>query len=268
MKKLLIFLMAGAALLSNDLAAQDRIFNYVYQSGVLAKGEKELEIWSTLRTGREEYFRALDSRAEFEIGLGSRLQTAFYLNYSAKAVGTVENGMAGLEHENEFSFSNEWKYKISDAAANAIGSAVYGEITLGTAEFEAELKLILDKQIGRTTQALNLVFEPEWEWEPEGSEIEAETEYKFEVSYGLGVRLGKGWTLGAEVRNPNVAAEGEWEHSALYAGPTMSYSGKGFWVNLTFMPQLAGLRGITGNSCLNLTEYERYQARLLFSYML
>ena len=268
MKKALIFLIAGAALLSNDLAAQDRIFTYVYQSGVLAKGEKELEVWTTLRTGREQYFRALDTRAEFEIGLGSRLQTAFYLNYSSQAFGTTENGLAALQHQNDFSFSNEWKYKISDPAANAIGSALYGELTLGPAEVEAELKVILDKQFGRTTHALNLAFEPEWEWEPEGSSIEAETEYKFEFSYGFGLRLGKGWTLGAEVRNPNVAAEGEWEHSALYAGPTMSYSGKSYWVNLTFMPQLAGLRGITGNSCLNLGEYERYQARLLFSYML
>jgi hypothetical protein len=260
---IVMFLMAGGSLL-----AQDRIFTYVYQSGVLAKGEKELEVWTTLRTGREQYFRALDTRAEFEIGLGSRLQTAFYLNYSAKAWGSTDIGLSTLEHESDFSFSNEWKYKISDPAANVLGSALYGELTVGPAELEVELKVILDKQLGRTTHALNLAFEPEWEWGSEGSKIQAQTEYKFEFSYGLGVRLGKGWNLGAEVRNPNVAADGAWEHSALYAGPTMSYAGKSYWVNLTFMPQVAGLRGITPNSCLNLSEYERYQARLLFSYML
>jgi hypothetical protein len=247
--------------------AQDRIFTYVYQSLVLNKGEKELEVWTTYRTGKEDYYRRLDSRAEFEIGLGKRLQTSFYLNYTVKTRGVMVDTLAGLETENEFSISNEWKYKISDPVADALGSAVYGEITLGTTELELEAKLILDKRIGRVTQALNLVFEPEWSWKPSGAEISAGTEYKFEINYGIGVFAGKGFTLGAEIRNPNMAEGGEWENSALYAGPTLSYAREGFWVNLTFMPQIAGLRGITPGQGLNLDEYERYQFRLMFSYM-
>jgi hypothetical protein len=246
--------------------AQDRIFTYVYQSLVLNKGEKELEVWATYLTGKEDYFRALDTRAEFEVGLGKRIQTSFYLNYSSKSMGVMEDTLAGLETENEFSFSNEWKYKISDPVADVLGSAVLGEITIGTSEVELEAKLILDKRMGRVTQALNLVFEPEWSWKPSGKEISANAEYKFEINYGLGVFAGKGFTIGAEIRNPNMAEGGEWANSALYAGPTLSYAREGFWVNLTFMPQIAGLRGISPGQGLNLDEYERYQFRLLFSY--
>ncbi|MFZ4523613.1 MAG: hypothetical protein ACOYNC_18060 [Bacteroidales bacterium] len=251
--------------LSSALFAQDRVFNYTYQSGVLGKGEKELEIWNTYRTGRTDFYRRIDTRAEFEIGLSRKLQTAFYLNYTSKASGFKVDSVSGIAHENEVSFSNEWKFKLSDPAANMIGSAIYGEITIGTTEFEVEAKLILDKQIGRFTQALNIAFEPEWEWEPGNGEIAAHTEYKFEFNYGIGASLGKVWVLGAEIRNPNVYVDGKWAHSSIYAGPTVSFAGSGFWVNFTLMPQVAGLRGVTPGQGLNLDEFERYEARLLFS---
>ncbi|MCX6303867.1 MAG: hypothetical protein NT040_02765 [Bacteroidetes bacterium] len=228
-----------------DVNAQDRIFNYTYQSGVLAKGEKEIEIWATYRAGRENFYRRTDARAEVEIGLSKKLQTAFYLNYTSKATGFMADSLSAIEHDNEFSFSNEWKLKLSDPSASMIGSALYGEITIGTTEFEIEGKVILDKQIGRVTQAINLAFEPEWEWEAGIGEIAAHIEYKFEFNYGIGVDLGKGWVMGAELRNPNVYVDGYWAHSAIYAGPCVSYAGSGFWVNFTLMPQVAGLRGIT-----------------------
>lgn len=263
LKLICLFLLV---LTGNFATGQDRIFNYVYQSQVLNKGQKELEIWTTYRTGREEFYRALDARAEFEVGLGKRLQTAFYLNVNSASEGVLEDTVAAIGNETGMSFSNEWKFKISDPVADVLGSAIYGELTVGTTELELEAKVILDKRIGRVTQALNLAFEPEWEWKPKKDEIAAQTEYKFEFSYGLGVFLGKGFTVGAELRNPNVYAGNSWESSALYAGPTLSWSGNDFWVNVTFMPQLAGLRGISPGQGLNLGEYERYQARLLFSY--
>ncbi|MEI7896714.1 MAG: hypothetical protein WCJ26_06730 [bacterium] len=261
-----LFLILTFFVCSYNLWAQDRIFNYVYQSGILGRGDRELEIWTTYSAGRENFYHGLDTRAEFEIGLNRHLQTAFYLNYTSKATGQANDSVTLLEKENDFSFSNEWKVKLSDQAANVIGLALYGEITIGTTEFGIEAKVILDKQIGLVTQALNIVFEPEWEWKPQEGKIKTSAEYKFEFNYGIGVALGKGWSLGAEIRNPNVYYDDHWVNSALYAGPTVSYSMNAFWINLTFMPQIAGLRGITPGQGLNLDEFERYQGRLLFSY--
>lgn len=269
MKRILFLLLIGIFAFVGEMQSQDRIFNYVYQSLVLNKGQKELEVWTTYRTGRDDYYRRMDMRLEFEVGLGKRLQTAFYLNYKGKAAAHLEDTLMVMNTSNTFSFSNEWKYKISDPVANAIGSAVYGEFTIGLDQVKLEAKVILDKRIGRVTQALNLVFEPEWEWETEKDELEVETKYEIELNYGLGVDLGKGFTVGVEARNPNVFSDDKgWAHSAIYAGPTFSYATNDFWVNFTFMPQVAGLRGISNNSRLNLNEFERYQFRLLFSYVL
>jgi len=35
-----------------NIVAQDRIFNYTYQSSVLGKGQRELEVWTTVLEGK------------------------------------------------------------------------------------------------------------------------------------------------------------------------------------------------------------------------
>lgn len=259
MKKLLFL---GALLAVISTQAQDRVFTYTYQSNVLNKGQKELEVWTTLGTGRQDYYRGLDHRLEFEIGLGGKLQTAFYLNYGYSA-SQSSNGM-NLDFNNSYSFANEWKLKLSDPVANKLGSALYFEYTLAPAETELEGKLILDKQMGKFIHALNLVGELELkkEFEADENKLENEAEVKLEWNYGLSYRLRDNWFAGLEVMNSNVLEEGELEKSILSAGPGVAYVGKGFWINFTLMPQLANLKG-GGRS---ITEDDGLEARLLFSY--
>ena len=110
-----------------SIHAQDRLFTYTYQSGVLNKGQREIEVWNTLRTGKQDYYTRLDNRTEFEIGLGKNLQTAFYLNLTSTSKTLTESGIKSIATENEISFSNEWKYKILDPVANPVGLALNGE---------------------------------------------------------------------------------------------------------------------------------------------
>ncbi|HLN72055.1 MAG TPA: hypothetical protein VK205_02095 [Prolixibacteraceae bacterium] len=261
MKKLL-FLGAFMAFISAQ--AQDRVFTYTYQSNVLNKGQKELEVWTTLGTGRQDYYRGLNHRLEFEIGLGSKLQTAFYLNYGYSASENVGNSLDRLSFNNSYSFANEWKLKLSDPVANKLGSALYFEYTLAPAETELEGKLILDKQTGKFIHALNLVGELELEKEfaADENKFENEAEVKLEWNYGLSYKLRDNWFAGLEVMNSNVLKEGELEKSILSAGPGVAYVGKGFWINFTLMPQLTNLKG-GGRS---IVEDDGLQSRLLFSY--
>ena len=247
--------------------AQDRVFNYTYQSGVLNKGQKEIEIWSTMASGRAEFYRNIKHRMEFEVGLGGKIQTSFYLNYSyGKSVGE-ENGFQSLKNDTKYSFSNEWKLKLSDPVANRIGSALYFEYTLAPEETEFEGKIILDKQIGNFTQAFNLVgeFELGKKFTPYGTRLKTENEREItvELNYGLSYRIKNNLSVGLEAMNQNQIAESEWENSVLTFGPCISYSTNGFWVNLTVMPQIANLKG----GGLELNEHEKLQTRLIFSYV-
>ena len=177
MKKTLLF---AACLAAFAAQAQDRLFTYTYQSNVLNQGQKEIEVWNTIRTGRKDFYLRYDHRTEFEIGLGRNLQTAFYLNATSKTQTANEGGSKHFETENELSFSNEWKLKLLDPVANPVGLALYGEYGIGSNEFEFEGKLLVDKKVNKLTFAANAVYELELKPEYSGDELEWEKEHKLD----------------------------------------------------------------------------------------
>jgi len=246
----------------DDSYSNERKFTYVYQSGVLGKGSKELEIWSTPRIGKiNGYFARIDHRVEFEAGLSERLQTAFYLNFRNI---TSDNGTGVIETDFEFQgISSEWKYQISNPAIDIIGFALYGELGLNTDEVELETKLIFDKKIKKTTFALNLTVEPEWEL----TAGEANYELKFEGNFGISYAFSPFLSAGVEIRNANVHTKYDgWKHSALFGGPVISFSQPSWWAAFTIMPQVAAFKGKSAGSKLNLDEFEKFESRLIFSF--
>jgi hypothetical protein len=277
MKRRSILAIISLSLFSHLTYAQDRIFTYTYQSNTLAPGQKELEIWTTLRTGREGYYRSLDNRFEFEVGIAKNLQTAFYLNSSQTAqevrfLDTQANEIISIEQSTGWSFSNEWKLKLSDPVGNVIGSALYGEFTIAPTETELEFKLILDKKTGPFFHALNLESEFEFETEIEEEvgrqEVETEEKTKFKLVYGLARNLGQHWHVGLESFLKAGQVKEPMDYMVLFAGPGFSYSKGSFWLNLTVMPQVAGLLHPTeGASGLYLEKEEKLQTRLMFSYV-
>ena len=263
MKKITLFIAILGFLNAN---AQDRVFTYTYQSGVLNQGQKEIEIWTTLAAGRDHFYRDISHRMEYEVGLGSKLQTSFYLNYGYGTGVVEQNGVQTLNNTTEYSFSNEWKLKLTDPVANTLGSALYFEYALAPSATELEGKIILDKQTGKFVHAFNLVGEYELSkaFVPNGTKLEIQNEHEWnvELNYGLAYHIKNRMYLGLEAFNQNHIAESKWENSVLLLGPCFSWSTNGFWVNLTCMPQIANLKG----GGLELNEHERIQTRLIFSY--
>ena len=248
------------------LLAQDRIFNYTYQSNVLNSGQKELEVWTTFLTGKANYYREIQNRVEYEVGLGSNLQVAFYLNSKQKAGFDDVTGEIVMK-PTEISISNEWKYKISDPVADKIGFAAYGELSIATDELEIELKAIFDKKIGRTLHAVNLIFEPEWETTTVGGKVATNTALKYDVNYAFAYNINKSLNLGAEIINRNVYFKNDKSTiSALFGGPAISYSTNKLWVNLTALPQIAGLHNPDGMTGVNLDQWTKFETRLAFSF--
>jgi hypothetical protein len=265
MKKILAVI--TVVLLAAPAFSQDRVFTHTYQTNVLPLGVMELESWTTVRSGREEFYNRLDQRLELELGLGKNWQTAFYFNTST----ITSLGAFGLEKENEIGFSNEWKVKLSDPVANKIGAGLYAEIGFNGGELELEGKLLLDKRIGKNIFAANFVveYEMEFEYEAEENEVEAETELPFEIDLAWMRMCTERCGLGLEVRNHNENGPEEgWESSALYAGPTAHFNGNRWWINFSVMPQLTNLHKEEGETeSLDLEHHEKVQARVLVSFM-
>lgn len=259
---LTIVFILGLSMLSE---AQDRIFTYAYQSNVLNKGQRELEVWNTLRQGRQDFYSRLDNRTEFEVGLGGNLQTSFYLNLTTKTKTVAEGGVKSTDTEHEIGFSNEWKLKLSDPVANPIGLALYGEYGISSSEYELEGKIIVDKKIKNWTIVGNASFEAEYAPSYVNNKLDWEKEGKIDYHLALGYDLGHGFHLTQENIVKNVYADKKLEHSALYSGVGFAYLHDNFWVNCTALPQIKSFKGET-DSRLNLNEFEKVQFRLLFSY--
>lgn len=240
--------------------AQDRLFTHTYQSNVLGKNQKEIEVWTDVTTGKDDFYRNITNRLEFEIGLGKNLQTAFYLN--TKQVASLDKDLNEIIVKPfEIGFSNEWKYQISKPVADKIGSAVYLEYGFAPDEFEVELKAILDKRFGNSTHAINATYEPEWKITTENGKKVTEKELKYNFSYAYAYQLNNQFNLGFEAVNKNVK-EGDEKNSALFVGPLLSYNTNNFWANLSVLPQVSALT----KSGLNTTEFTKLDVRLIFSY--
>jgi len=258
----LLFVVTAVASVAAPAAANERHFAYAYETAVLPPGARELELWTAPRLGRRTAYTRFDQRVELEVGITDRLLTAFYLNFTA-----LTEEVAGGELASTVEFggvSSEWKLKLLDPVADAIGLGLYAELTASTNALEVEGKILLDKRVGNFLFALNAVVEHEWERE---SANETRRELVFEVDLALAYFLTPNLSIGVEVRDDNEipSAEG-FEHSALFAGPVVSYAQANWWTTLTLMPQLAAFG--EGGTQLDLADHERFNARLLFAFHL
>lgn len=258
---LLVLALAPAA------RANDRHFTFTYESAVLPEGARELEVWTTPRIGRDQYFVQFDHRVEFEAGLTNRLMTSLYLNFSGftqastAMPGQLESGLlfGGV--------SSEWKYKLLDPVANAVGLSLYGEVTAGTAGGEFEGKVIVDRYFGPVLLAANAVAAWEMPWQ-EGPDRESSLELELDLAAAYFIRPNV--AVGVELRSHNELEEAaNLRFSTLQAGPVVAYSTRSWWMALSLMPQLPALKRYEGTSgVLELREHEAFTARLLFSFHL
>ena len=105
------------------------------------------------------------------------------------------------------------------------------------------------------------------EFEAEDGEIEMETETPVELDLAYMRLLEKSAGLGLEIRNHNEIKEGEWEHSAWFAGPSFHVRGDNWFINLNVLPQLFNAKKEEGSTeNLVLDEHEKVEARLLLSF--
>jgi hypothetical protein len=246
----------AALVVGTSAGATERHFTYTYQSETLGEGEREIEPWTTFRIGRDRFYSRLENRVEIEFGLTDRLQTSFYLNLA----NTTEADVHG-QRVTRFEYtgvSSEWKYKLLDPVADALGMALYVEGGATTNAAELEAKLIFDKRFGDFLAALNLVGDYEWHF-GDGSYKEKE----LEVDGGLVYFVSPHVSLGAEVVDSNVIGT-EWESSALFAGPVATYSAESLWATLTVLPQLTNLKREAGTGSLELEDHEKLNVRLIF----
>lgn len=263
-----ILLAAVCSGLTLAASATERIFTYTYEPETLPKGAFEFEQSITLREGRNAAvgkldFHRLQFREEFEYGLTDNYQLALYLNHQYEFFKDAATGKKSSRYE-WAGISLENKFLVLNPAEHAIGLALYLEPTISDGAAEVEEKLILGQRHGDWKWALNLTHATEW------SDGFREREGELELSLGVARQLGRRWTLGIEARDHNEIPEyKEWENTALYIGPVVSYKRERWWATLSVMPQVYGVNfqgNPDGDSSLELEGHERLNVRLLVGF--
>lgn len=257
-------LLAVLALGTVDASAAPRAFAYSHESRALPAGSAELEPSATFRVGREHYFARVDGRLELEQGLTSALQLGLALNLTSQSRDVV-GSLGELERVSESDLAGaslELHYQLSDAAADALGSALYLQTTLGARGTWLDARLIADRALGRWRLATNLAGELELRSvrHAEGSELA--TALTIEPALAAAYVVAEGVSLGLELRAP-LGVTGDQRSSALFAGPVASWAQGSFWGVCGVQPQLVALSGASPDSQLALEQRERVQLRLI-----
>jgi len=255
-------IVSGASLIPAH--ANDRLFTYTYEPETMPEGAMEFEQWITSRAGRtsavgQDKYNRWDLREELEYGVTDNYTVSLYLN--TKSESYVDSAD---EDYSKFSFegiSLENKYLVLNPAEHAVGLSLYLEPSYSGEEAELEQKIIIGQRHGDWKWALNLTHATEWEDHLE------ETVGEFEASFGVARHLNSRFALGLEARiNSETKEYEEWESTAVYVGPVVSYRTDRWWAALSVMPQVWGKNyggNPDGNTHLDLDHNERMNVRLI-----
>jgi hypothetical protein len=258
---------------AGNASANQRHYTYIYETATLPMGAVEIEPWTTVRLMREDYYVRFDHRLEFEMGLLDNFQAALYINWFEAAA--ADHAADSISESFGFSgISLELKGKLLDPVADPIGLGLYFEIGAEPTELEFEGKILVDKVMGNVGIAFNAVYELELEAKVDGPKDETNLEIKaHEMQFDLGVAwfMSPRWSFALELVSRTEFAidekdEFETVYSILSLGPTVTYGGEHFWIATTVLPQIAALKGATGDSIQHLEDKEALEIRLLLGF--
>src|ERR1051325_3056202 len=249
--------------------ATERLFTFTYEPVTMVAGAAEVEQWVTLGVGRASQsgqgnYNRWDFRTELEHGITDTWQAALYLNYSHES---FFDATALDPNMSQFSFkgvSLENIVNIVNPANHAVGVSLYLEPRYSGEEAEIETKIILGQRHGDWKWSLNLTHAVEWE-----DNLHA-LEGEFGASFGIARTFGKKWSVGVEALSvTKVPDYKEFETTAIYLGPVVSYRSEKWWATMTVMPQVFGRNweGVNdGAHNLDLVHNERVNIRLLIGF--
>ena len=258
----------GALLLAGTVSADNHIFTYTYEPETEPRGDWEVEQWITSRVGRnaavgQQNYQHWQFRTEIEHGFTDRYTASLYINDDYKRFTDPATG-AKISNNHWTGVSWENRYLVLDPVSHPVGLTLYLEPTYDGDNAELEQKIILGQRHGDWKWAVNLTHATEW------SDHFRATEGELEISAGLARQLTHRWSVGLEIRDHNELPEySEWENTAVFIGPVVSYKRANWWAALSVMSQVYGAN-FTGDPDashrLELQGHERLNMRLLVGF--
>lgn len=254
----------------------EHIFGFMIGTDVGNPGEREFQTQTTGRFGKGGgTYRALEHEVEIEV--------VPLPNFRVEVGGTATlhdiTGVPDLDDRRQFNFqgaSLDLRYRLLERERAPFGLTVAAELhgdrideTSGAKGrmYGTEFTLAFDRELipNYAIAALNLIYQPEWaRFEMNGVSEKSST---IGAAFAGMVRVRPNVLLGGEVRyfrQYEGIGLGEFSGQALFVGPTAYFQlSEKSRLTLSWSMQAWGRpAGTTGN--LDLVNFERHQARLIF----
>jgi hypothetical protein len=273
-----LVLIASAQSLCAEQIDTEHLFGFTVGSDVGDKGETEAESETTARTGKGTGSYSAFTQ-DFEIK--HTLTDSFRIAASAVFAHHDIGGMADFDDRNRGAFqglSTEARYRVVARGQAPFGATIsiaphWGRIDDLTGErvenYGGTLALLLDRELiaRKLYAAVNLIYDPEvTRVAATGPWIRQST---LGVSAAVAFAPRPGIFLGGELRGLELhdgLGIGGVAGRALFGGPTLyAKLDERWWLSLAYNIQLAGHLA-ERSSALDLTNFERHQARLRVGY--
>lgn len=274
--------------------ADENLLGYIKGAETLPAGGQELYQWVTLRndkgTGK---YQALDFKTEYEKGITDRFTASAALRLqSLDTSGILIDGYLPADRKFNLKFSGlelGGKYNYLSPAADDFGLSSQVELTYLTVDphsgqdkdtLSIEGMLIGQKYLmdARLVWVGNVGIEGTYAKRaeianlPDGFEWPTDPEMELEVKLGTGFsyRFAPNWSAGAEVLyETEFETEVGQERWSVFAGPSLHYGAKDWWMTATWLPQIRGGKeqfDEQGDFDLHLIEKTKQEVRLKLGY--
>ena len=254
----------------------EHLFGFMIGTDVGTVGEREFQSQTTGRFSRSGgSYRAVNQELELEFVPVDNFRIEIGSAFAAHDI----NGIAGFEDRSQLAWqgvSLDLRYKFLDRGTAPFGLTFAVEnhvsrIDESTAavvrNYGTELTLAFDRELVPhfVVAALNLTYQPEWTRFP--GTAAAEQESTIGASLGVMAQLRPGLFVGGEARYlrkyEGIGLE-EFMGEALFVGPTAYFQlSERSRLTATWSLQAWG-RSARSSSALDLVDFERHQARLVF----
>jgi hypothetical protein len=256
----------------------EHIFAFMIGADVGNKGEREFQSETTGRFGKNGgKYRAAGQEFELEFVPVENFRIEVGSTFAAHAI----SGVPGLDDRSRFSWqggSVDFRYRFLNREAAPFGLTLAMEahanrVDETTAEgirnYGTEFRLAFDRELipDRVVAAFNLIYEPEWtRFFDRGV---AERESTIGAAFGVMAQMRPGFLLGGEARYlrryEGIGLE-ELAGEAVFIGPTAYFQlSKGSRLTASWSAQVWG-RPAGSIAALDLVNFERHQARLVFGF--
>jgi hypothetical protein len=228
----LLVTVAPLCLATRTALATPRPLPFTYTTETLDEGEFEVEQYADLTpvraispNGDPVWFASTQFQTEFEYGITDRLELGLYM-----VVAPAPGAYSFLPPTTETTGIKErLRYTFAEPGEWPIDVGLYGELAEGATESEIELKILLQRRLGRLRMDANLWGEYELYYVPQKDIVLNPTvgaTYEILPSLQVGA---ESW-LRVEFPNPAPATRPFALGPAVYVGPTMLLSlGKLWW---------------------------------------